>query len=90
MDTALARQQDLSKVIACIAAMLRPLADFESEEADKRIQNAFASMFSAASLPRLTGLSKHDREAELKHLASITLGERAYAQSILSAIHLGS
>lgn len=74
-DTGLARQQDLCKVANCVAASLLPHLSFMSDNASDQVQNAFGSIFSAASLPRLASLSKHEREVELKHLADITLGE---------------
>ena len=74
-DTAIARQQDLCKVSDCVAALLLPHISCNLAKAHERIQNAFASIFSAASLPRLASLSKLEREVELKHLADITLGE---------------
>ncbi|KAL3156853.1 hypothetical protein ABBQ38_001122 [Trebouxia sp. C0009 RCD-2024] len=72
-DTAIARQHDLCKVSDCIAALLLPHISSSSANARERVQNSFASIFSAASLPRLASLSKLEREVELKHVADITL-----------------
>ena len=76
-DTALARQQDLCKVANCITASLLPHVSSMFDNANERVQNAFASIFSAASLPRLASLPKPEREIELKQLADITLGKPA-------------
>lgn len=75
-DTAIARQQDLCKVTHCVAAFLLPHMSPRSASAGECVQNAFASIFSAASLPRLASLSKHERGVELKRLADMTLGEQ--------------
>lgn len=74
-DTALARQQDLCKVANCITASLLPHVSSMCDNANECVQNAFASIFSAASLPRLASLPKHEREIELQQLANITLGK---------------
>lgn len=84
IDTALARQQDLSKVAKCITALLLP--HISSDSASDRIQNAFASIFGAASLPRLASQSKHEREVELKQLADVTLGKAFMALLVCDAI----
>lgn len=85
-DTAIARQQDLSKVTKCIAAILLTRIGPDPAAAEQRIENAFASMFSAASLPRLASLSKHERETELKQLANVTLG--GYKSDCMCLHHL--
>lgn len=74
-DTALARQQELPKVADCIVAMAAKYIRSDATDAAERVQHAFASMFSAASLPRLASLSPHDREAELRHLAETCIGK---------------
>lgn len=74
-DTALARQQELPKVADCIVAMAAKYIRSDATDAAERVQHAFASMFSAASLPRLASLTPHDRAAELRHLAETCLGE---------------
>lgn len=84
-DTALARQQDLCKVAKCITALLLPHMSSMSDSASERIQNALASIFSAASLPRLASLPKHEREVELKQLADVTLGKSLYDIDVLGA-----
>lgn len=66
VDIALARQQDLTKVAAYIVATAAQYLSQDGEAAAERVQHAFASMFSAASLPRLASLSPHNQEAELK------------------------
>ena len=76
-DTALARQQDLCKVANYITASLLPHVSSVCDNASKCVQNAFASVFSAASLPRLASLPKHERTIEMKQLADITLGRPA-------------
>lgn len=85
-DTALARQQDLCKVAKCITALLLPHISSMSDTGSERIQNAFASIFSAASLPRLASLPKHEREVELKQLADVTLGKAYMALQVCDAI----
>ena len=76
-DTALAQQQDLCKVANCITGSLLPQVSSLFDNAIECVQNAFASMFTAASLPRLASLPKHERQIELKQLADITLGKPA-------------
>ena len=73
-DTALARQHDLAQLTGCIVAMAAQHLGADAPVAAERVQHAFASMFSAASLPRLASLSPRDREAELKQLAYICVG----------------
>ena len=85
-DTALARQQDLCKVANCITGSLLPQVSSLFDNAIECVQNAFASMFSAASLPRLASLPKHEREIELKQLADITLGKPAQQMQVCHAV----
>lgn len=72
-DMALARQQEVIKVAECIVAMAAQ--SLSSTDAANHVQHAFASMFTAASLPRLASLSSRDRAAELEHLAEMCIGE---------------
>ena len=73
-DTALARQQDLSTVSDCITAVAAQYLGSDNAIC-RRIQNAFVSMFTAASLPRLASLPPMNREAQLRQLADICVGK---------------
>ena len=75
VDTALAHQQDLAEVSDCITAVAAQYLGSDHAMCVS-IQHAFVSMFTAASLPRLASLPPPDREAQLRQLVDICIGEQ--------------